>query len=164
MPPHNFIFGHLGTLARAMATLPLDAHPHYIPGQIMRAMPELGPIFYLDAWPMAAPMLVVASAAGAYQITQEHSLPKYSVLRDFFYPLTGEYDLVTMEGDVWKRWRSIFNPGFSSSHLTTLIPGILEDTLTFCDILREHVQEGDMFPLEDSTTSLTVDVIGRVTL
>lgn len=164
MPPHNIVFGHLGTAARAMAKLPLDAHPHYLPGQVLRAMPELGPIFYLDAWPMADPILVVASAAGAYQITQEHSLPKFYVLRDYFRPLTGDYDLLTMEGETWKRWRSIFNPGFRSSHLMTLTPGILEDTLTFCDILREHVKKDDMFPMEVLTTSLTVDIIGRVTL
>ncbi|SLM34293.1 cytochrome p450 [Lasallia pustulata] len=147
-----------------MAKLPLDCHPHYLPGQVMRAMPELGPIFYFDAWPMADPMLFVASAAGAYQITQEYSLPKFRVMRDFIDPLAGEYNLVTMEGDMWKRWRSIFNPGFSSSHLMTLIPDILEDTLTFCGILRQHVQKDDMFSLEELTISLTVDVIGRVTL
>ena len=130
----------------------------------MRAMPELGPIFYLDSWPMATPILVVASAAGAHQITQEHSLPKHKSLREYMGPLTGEYDLVTMDGDMWKKWRAIFNPGFSSSHLMTLIPGILKDTLTFCDILREHVQKGDLFQMEDSTVNLTVDVIGRIAL
>ena len=78
--------------------------------------------------------------------------------------MTGEYDLVTMEGDMWKKWRSIFNPGFSPKHLLSFVSAILEETTTFCGILREHERKGDVIRLKSLTDKLTVDIIGRVIL
>ena len=66
--------------------------------------------------------------------------------------LVGVNNLVSMEGQLWKTWRRIFNPGFSASHLMTLVPGIVEDTLIFCDILRQHAEKGDLFAMEEMTT------------
>lgn len=125
MPPHNPIFGHILVTNGVVSKLPADASTGYIPAHVRRATPGLGPVFYLDNWPFSAPILVIASPTSAYQITQEHSLPKFPALRHFLRPLTGEYDLVTMEGELWKTWRSIYNPGFSSSHLMTLVPDIM---------------------------------------
>ena len=164
MPPHSLAFGHLATVHRFMSKLPRDVHEHYLPNLIIRAMPELGPIFYLDTWPFSGPILVLASPAGASQVTQAHSLPKFHALRTYLDPLTGGHNLVTMEGQMWKTWRNIFNPGFSADHLNTLVPAIVQDTLVFCDNLREHVRKDDMFSMEEMTINLTIDVIGRVTL
>ncbi|MCJ1337985.1 hypothetical protein MMC09_003269 [Bachmanniomyces sp. S44760] len=164
MPPHNPIFGHLTLVGATLAPLPSDAHRHYIADGIRRAYPDLGPTYYIDTWPFGPPMLVLQEPSALYQATQEHSLRKYSLLENYIRPLTGGGDLLIMEGKEWKTWRAIFNPGFSQSHLMTLVPGILEDTLTFCEILREQVQKGSICKLEDSTIKLTMDVIGRVTL
>lgn len=79
-------------------------------------------------------------------------------------PLTGNNDLVTMEGQMWKNWRNVYNPGFSASHLTTLVPEILHEISTFSEILREQARKGDMFSLEHVLVNMTMDVIGRVTL
>jgi len=68
----------------------------------------------------------------------------------------------SMEGQMWKTWRGIFNPGFSVSHLMTLTPGIVEETGTFCDTLQTHVQNQTLFRMKDMTDNLTLDVIGRV--
>lgn len=164
MPPHSLVFGHLGTPYRFMSKIPRDVHEHYLPNLIIRAMPELGPIFYLDGWPFSGPILVLASPAGAFQATQAHSLPKYHATRTYLDPLTSGHDLVSMEGQMWKTWRNIFNPGFSADHINTLVPSIVQDTLVFGDNLREHVRKNDMFSLEELTINLTIDVIGRVTL
>ena len=59
-------------------------------------------------------------------------------------PLTGEYDLVSMEDQMWKRWRQIFNPGFSATHVATLSPIIMEVKI-FRGILREHAKKGNLF-------------------
>ena len=146
-----------------MARLPVDCHPHYIAAEVRRTMPEIGPLFYLDMWPFGPQILVVSSPDAAFQITQKHSLPKYRGLRKFIYPLTHGFDLLTMEGPQWKSWRGIFNPGFSAAHLITLVPSLVEDTMVFCDLLRQRDKLG-VAPLEDATTNLAMDVIGRVAL
>lgn len=65
-----------------------------------------------------------------------------------------------MEGQMWKTWRSILNPGFSSQHLMTLVPEIMISR----DILQGNVAPTDMFPLEDIALNVTIDVIRRVAL
>jgi len=136
MPPWNPILGHLVFVYKIASQLPKDAHPNYLPDQIRRAMPELGPVYYLDTWPFGPQMLVVASPNSLYQITQEHSLPKYHAMKTFLEPITEGLDIVTMEGLAWKKWRGIFNPGYSASHLMTLTSDIVEEIGSFCFILQ----------------------------
>lgn len=164
MPPYSPVLGHLPFAHKIVSGLPKDAHPNYLPDMIRREMPDLGPVYYLDPWPFGPQMLVVASPSSLYQITQEHSLPKYHAMKTFLQPITGGGDIVTMEGQMWKTWRGIFNPGFSASHLMTLTPGIVEETVTFFDILDTHVQNQTLFHMKDMTDNLTMDVIGRVVL
>ena len=164
MPPHNQIFGHLLVANKALSKLPSDANPHYLPAEIRRAVPDLGPVFYLDMWPFSTPILAVSSAPVAYQFTQEHSQPKAESLRTYLWPLTKNKDIVTLEGHAWKQWRSVFNPGFSASHLILLVPQILKEISTFCEILRERAEAGELFPLEETTVNLTMDTIGKVVL
>ena len=147
-----------------MSRLPKDAHPQYLPDQIRRAIPDLGPNYYIDTWPFGPVMLIVSSPSTLYQMTQEHSLPKYHALRSFLYPLTDGLDIVTMEGQIWKTWRGIYNPGFSSSHLMALVPDIVNETATFCQVIREHAESEDIFPMKRHTDNLAMDVIGKVVL
>lgn len=127
-------------------------------------MPDLGPIFYLDAWPFLTSMLVVASPSTLHQITQGHTLPKFPAIRSFLHPLTGGMDIVSMDGQQWKAWRSLFNPGFSASHLMTKVPDIVAETMILANVLREHAQKQDCFEMKSLTDNLAMDVIGRVTL
>ena len=164
MPPLHPVFGHILILARIMSRLPKDAHPHYLPDQLRRAYPETGPIFYIDAWPIISFTLVVASPSTLSQITTEHNLPKFPAIREFLYPLTYGRDIVSMDGQEWKTWRNIFNPGFSASYLMTLVPDIVKETAIFCKVLRNHVEKQDIFSVKGLTDNLTMDVIGRVVL
>ena len=164
MPPVHPIFGHLLVIYRILSKLPQDAHPHYLPDQIRRAMPELGPIFYIDAWPFLTLTLVVASPSSLHQITQEHSLPKFPAIRSFLYPLTNGLDIVSMDGQQWKTWRNVFNPGFSANHLMTLVPDIVRESAVFCKVLQSHAQKQDVFAMKGLTDNLAMDVIGRVVL
>ena len=86
------------------------------------------------------------------------------ILKSYVEPLTGEHDLVSMEGQMWKRWRRIFNPGFSASHVNTLCGSVMEEVKTFRDILTNHAIKGDLFKLEDHALNLAIDVIGRVAM
>ena len=164
MPPWNPILGHLYYCFKISSALPKDAHPHYLPDLIRRKSPNLGPIYYLDTWPFGPQMLVVASTHGLYQITQEHSLPKYHALKYFLNPITEGLDIVTMEGDLWKTWRGIFNPGFSASHLMSLTKSVVEETVTFCELLQVYSKDQRVFKMKDLTDNLTMDIIGRVVL
>ena len=164
MPPWNPILGHLYFCYKVASALPKDAHPNYLPDMIRRALPDLGPIYFLDTWPFGPQMLVVASTHGLYQVTQEHSLPKYHALKSFLQPITEGLDIVTMEGDLWKTWRGIFNPGFSANHLMNLIPSLVEQTDTFSEILQKYSEDRKMFRMKDLTDNLTMDIIGRIVL
>lgn len=164
MPPHHSIFGHLLLTNKVVSTLPSDVHGHYLPDLFRRMLPDLGPVYYLDNWPFSPPILLVNSPEAAYQIAQEHSLPKFHGLREYLRPLTGEHDLVTMEGPLWKTWRGIFNPGFSASHIQSLVPSIVKETDILCEILDSHAEKQHLFLLKKATENLTMDVIGRVVL
>ena len=131
---------------------------------IRRALPDLGPVYYLDTWPFGPQMLVVASPDSLYQVTQNHSLPKFHAMKTFLHPITEGLDIVTMEGDSWKRWRAIFNPGFSASHLMTMTSAVVEETVVFCDLLQAYLQDRKMFRMKDLTDFLALDIIGRVVM
>ena len=139
-------------------------HLQCLPGQVRREIPDVGPVFYLDMWPFSLPILVVSSPSAAYQLTQERSPPKADGLRTYMRPLTQNKDLVSLEGLPWKHWRNVFNPGFSAGHLINLVPQIIQEVSTFCEVLREHAHANDLFLLEESTVNLTMDTIGRIAL
>ena len=46
----------------------------------------------------------------------------------------------------------------------TLVPTIVDECDIFCDILRSHATNNDVFRMERDTTKLTVDIIGKVVL
>ena len=161
MPPYNPLLGHLGLAATIVRALPSDVHGHYLAGEIKRLFPGLPPIFYLDIWPTGPPLIVITSATGAHQIIQE---PKHEEILRFLQPLIGKHGLVTMEGQEWRYWRNIFNPGFNSNHLSTLVPGIVENTLVLCDILQERAKLKNMFSLFETMSKLTMDMSCLATL
>lgn len=164
MPPYHSIFGHLLLANDLLSNLPRDAHPSYVPGLIRRALPDVGHVFYLDIWPFNRPILVVSSPSVAHQFTQERPLRKSPEVHRWIRPLANNQDLVSLEGHRWKQWRNVYNPGFSASHLITLVPQIAKEVSIFCDILKERAQVGVVAPLEDVTVNLTMDTIGRIVL
>lgn len=164
MPPHHPVLGHLQLMGGIMSKLPKDVHGHVLPHQIKLELPDLGPVFYIDPWPFGPPMLAVTAPDQAYQITQAHSLPKYHALRDYMRPVTGGNDMITMEGMEWRRWRNIFNPGFKSSHVMTLIPEMMKEISTFCQVLRGLATTHEIFSMDQIATRLSLDIIGRLTL
>lgn len=44
-----------------------------------------------------------------------------------------------MEGDLWKTWRAIFNPGFSMNYLMSLTGGTGEETEQFLQNLTRSL-------------------------
>ena len=71
---------------------------------------------------------------------------------------------MTLEGAAWKRWRAIFNPGFSVNHITSLIPGMVKEVEVFKSIFEKHARKDDILYLEEASLNLTIDFIGRVVM
>lgn len=137
----------------------------YLEAEIRRLFPELGPVLYLDFWPLVStPIMMISSPIMARQLL--HQMPKKhdGTVQFMQTQITGGHELLTMEGPMWKYWRSTFAHGFSSSHIMTVIPELIEEALVFRDILREKAKEGVRFSLESMTANLAADLVGRFML
>jgi cytochrome P450 len=163
MPEFSWIMGHLLAAKPVMDALPSDVHVNVATTELSRMFTKTD-AFYLDFWPFSRTILVISSPLAAMQVTQEHNLPKPVLLHDYFLPITGGANLFTMPEEQWKPWRAIFNPGFSASYILEQVPHIVKEVSVYCEILREHGRKGDIFSLDETTLSLTMDIIGTVTL
>ncbi|KAK1722700.1 cytochrome P450 [Colletotrichum acutatum] len=158
MPPHDPIWGHLKLIGIILKDLPPDIMPSAaLAHEIRLRYPHLDQAFYLDQWPFFKPMLVVLSPDGARQVTQGQSLPKEPGQREFLKPLTGGYDLDTMEGEEWKFWHNIFSPGFRVANITALVPSLVEIAGNFCDRLRQCAEKNEVASLSPMALDLTMD-------
>lgn len=137
-----------------------------IPLLLLRHDPEFFKcgIAYIDSWPFGPPMLAVFHPDMMAQFTQETSLPKAELMRIEFQPFTQLNDLVLQEGQEWKKWRSIFNPGFSAKNLLSLVPQLIDEVLVFRDWLKDVAASGQVTKLEEQAGKMAIDVIGRVVL
>ena len=164
LPGWSYFWGSLKTIGEIAASLPENVHGHVLPAAFRKKFPDLPPIFAVDLWPISDQTIMCTSPEACDQITQERSLSKHKTLGLYLRPLMGLNNIITMEGHEWKFWRGIFNPGFRLTHLTTLVPGIVQDALAFCSVLEQHAKAGDLFQMEDATARCTMDIIGRVIL
>lgn len=66
---------------------------------------------YLDLWPINPRMIAIMDPAISQQFSVEYQTQKHSSLTHFLLALAGKDDMVSANGNIWKRWRSMFNPG-----------------------------------------------------
>ncbi|KAI0114207.1 cytochrome P450 4V3 [Hypoxylon sp. NC0597] len=175
MLPHSWLFGHLPIFADFRAAHPPDVniymfHP-WLAANFKKYFPDrekLPPVVYVDLWPMAGSLAMVFDPVAASQFTQVKSLPKDHVTIEYMKPLTNNLDMVSSEGQLWKSWRSRFNPGFSPRNLTALLPELIEEAKVFVDGLKslagENGEWGPVFQFEEKTTNLTFDIIVRASI
>lgn len=167
MLPHSFLFGHLLEIGKVMAsgTLPPKAHSHWLPLLFLETHPKLAGkgIMYLDIWPISQPLLSLYHPDLIGQLT-EGNFPKARLMQMEFGPMTGNKDLLTMEGQEWKRARAVFNPGFSARNLLSLVPEFVSEIQPFKQRLLAASKTDEVVKLEKWTTELAVDVIGRAVL
>lgn len=107
--------------------------------------------------------MIVANPFTAIQV-EKTFLDKPPAMTDTMEIINGGPSLMTMHGDMWKKWRGLFNPGFASGHITGLAPAIADEVVVFCRLLREQARKDEMFRLEEFILRLTFDVISCVTL
>lgn len=162
-PPHSYLWGSLKSMGEVVKDQPRYVAPqtYAVP---VREKWDLPDVFYTDPWPLAPPTMMIFNTDVMNEITVKTSLQKHQLVEDFVEHVGGKGNLVTAEGAEWKKWRSAFNPGFSASHLMTLVPLIVDECSTFREILGEKAAKKELFRMEQATTRLTVDIIGKVVL
>ena len=154
--------GHLLTLQKYVDQIPADANVNLAMRDLAREYADTE-VFLMDFWPVYPPLLMVYSPEVAVQVSTKYNLPKTDMHLSFMKPITGGPNLISMNDDEWKTWRSLFNPGFSTTTMMDNIPHIVDSVQIFCEKLREKGGRG-LFCLDDLTTRLTMDVIIKVTL
>ena len=164
MPPHSKLLGHLLAIKPYVDKLPGDAHAFLPFGQMAREYH--GGMFYLDLWPFMGPLLVCTSATAAIEATQKTVLAakKPISLEKWFRSISGGPNLFTMEEDEWRFWRNIFNPGFSQSHLNSLVPDIVHEVKAYRNTLLKYANTKKMILLDEVTLWFTMDMIGAIVL
>jgi cytochrome P450 len=173
--PHSLVFGHLKIFDDFRKTHPPDISIYVLHDwlhdkakEFFPAEGKVPPVVYMDLWPFSPCFALVFDPVAASQFTQVRSLPKMALILEFLDPLTRGLDVVSMNGQLWKTWRSRFNPGFSSRNVNTLLPELIEEVVVFTNLLKARAGEngswGKVFQLEEKTTNLTFDVIVRAAL
>lgn len=149
-----------------MAKYPSNLHGQCLPLVIQEFYPDICArgLVYLDVWPISAPMLAVFHPDMMSQYTVNSSLPKHDSLHHLFQPFTKSLDLVSSEGLLWKTWRGIFNPGFSTRNLIRLVPDMVEEIEVFRDSLKAAAISDSKITIAENAERLTIDIIGRTVL
>lgn len=144
-----------------MQSLPKDVHPQ-VAAALIREKYDLGHVFYLDMWPVAAPMIVIQDPEIAAQLTQVRNHPKHPINKRFLRNMTGDKSIVTSEGPEWKSLRSMLAPAFTPAHLSTILPDITDRVMIFSKRLQSLAEHSNIFPMQDVAADLTIDVISQM--
>ncbi len=103
--------------------------------------------------------MIFREAAREVSESSLHKSPALSVVID---PIAGNKNMLTLEGQMWKKWRSVFNPAFSVQQVVSQVPTIVECSERFIKNLDRYASANQILRLEEETTKLTIDIIGLV--
>jgi cytochrome P450 len=163
-PPHHSIWGHFLVMRDIAGTLPADATPQLF-AHLMRKKYGLGDFFYVDLWPLAPPQLVVVHPELANQMAQKFNLPKESaVMQKWTGPILGNNSMVTANGHDWQVARKSFTPSFQPRKILQHVPGIVDDVEEFCEIMKEHSKDKDIFRMEDTAAKMIFNISAKAIL
>lgn len=158
----NWITGHLLILQKYLDGIPPDAAVAFAMRDLCWEFADTE-LFLIDFWPMYPPLYTLFGPEAINQVCNKYNMPKPLVSATSMRPVAGGPDIVSMNGDEWKYWRSLFNPGFSTGAVLNHVPHIIDSVLVFREKLIQKIGKG-MFPLDELTTKLTQEVILKVTL
>lgn len=142
----------------------LENWQQYFPGA-----KQCPPFVALDMWPVRKAMLRVSDPQLAQQFTTEKLAPRGETSKNFMTPISLGLDLISVDVPTHRAWRSRFAPGFLPRNLLTHMPALLEEIGIFTSKIERQAGKprgswGKVFELEDWATSVTFDVIARVTM
>ncbi|KAK4209721.1 cytochrome P450 [Rhypophila decipiens] len=165
--PTSLLWGHLKTLGELTKRGTNDRHPDKIFEEMWEAKGK-PPIMFVDLRPVSAPMLLVTTHEVAEQVSRPSKLfplsPTKSPTWTHMAPIIGMTSILAKEGHEWKDLRRRYTPGFTSRHLWTLLPLILEKTKPFIQHLDHFAATNQVFPIETIISNLTFDIIGAAVL
>ncbi|KAK4671837.1 hypothetical protein QC764_609160 [Podospora pseudoanserina] len=168
--PHHFIFGHMIESGKAFKDVPMEINRLTLTSLFLRQHSDIikDGVIVMDVWPMIDPILYVMDPEIVSQFSNQQvlakTLPKSNQLKDMFKPMFQGKDLLTMDGPEWKRWRAIYNPGFSAKNVATMAPEFIEEIDIFKRHLRKVAMSGEVVKMQQLAINLTIDVIGRAVL
>ncbi|KAI0479535.1 putative cytochrome P450 [Xylariaceae sp. FL0804] len=158
----SWVTGHLLVLQKYLDKMPPDAAVAFAMRELCREYADTE-VFLMDVWPVYPALFTLFGPGPIHQICNKYNLPKTATAALTMRPVTGGPSLISMNGDEWKFWRSLFNPGFSTGAMFNNVPHVVDSVLVFREQLIEKVGRG-MFSLDELTTRLTTEVILKVTL
>ena len=146
--------------------LPSNAHYQSAFSDIARQHFSQGGVFYLDLWPVSGLFLVTVSPNVATQIHTNPAMASHKpkLLPRFFKPICGGPSLFDLPEHMWRPWRAVFTKAFSPDHILLLVPGTVDDTLVYCDYLRDLALKETTCHLDLITLRFTIDAIGKAIL
>ncbi|KAJ9603403.1 hypothetical protein H2200_012181 [Cladophialophora chaetospira] len=157
-------WGHLKIAGDCKRLFPPNVHMQNWVNYIRKKY-DMGDVFYVDWWPLGPRWVFIADPELASKfLTTGQSLPKSRLVTGYLAKLLGSSNMVSLEGQAWKSLRSIFNPGFSASHLITLVPYIVDSSLVFLDLLREKARTNELIQLDPLSIGFAIDIIGKVVM
>lgn len=115
----------------------------------------------MDMYPFAESMVIITDPGVAMQVQNSPNFSRHPFSKKYLRGLVGTKSLFSTEGVEWQRQRSWFSPAFSMTHLLTLIPGMVKETLVFKENLVKFAVSGETFKMGDETSQLAIDIIGR---
>lgn len=146
----NWITGHLLVLQKYLDGIPPDAAVAFAMRDLCWEVADTE-LCLIDFWPMYPPLFTIFGPEATSQVCNKYNLPKPLVAATSMRPVTGGRDIVSMNGDEWKYWRSLFNRGFSNGAVLNHVPHIVDSVLVFSKNLIEKVWK-EMFSLDQLTT------------
>ncbi|PYH46164.1 cytochrome P450 [Aspergillus saccharolyticus JOP 1030-1] len=165
--PPSLLWGHMKALNEFVKRGEPRRHIDHVFGEIQQSLGN-PPLFLVDLRPVVGVIGIVCNHEVAEQVSRSTKAFPYSMSKSPtmkpLEPLLGPHSVITAEGEQWKALRKRYNPGFAPQHLLTLLPCIIDKARIFIQCLDKYVQTGEEFSLEDRCTSLTLDIIGAVTM
>jgi cytochrome P450 len=158
----SWITGHLFMLQKFTDRLPPDANVNLALADLCMEFKDTE-VLLMDYWPVYPPLFLVHSPEVAMQVSTELNLPKTEQIGKSLLPITGGQSLISMNGDEWKMWRNLFNPGFSAASMRDNVPHIVNYVMVFSELLRDKAGK-DIVCLDELTTRLTMDIVIKVTM
>ncbi|RFU35497.1 hypothetical protein B7463_g859, partial [Scytalidium lignicola] len=159
-PRHSMILGNLKVMGEALKKYPSDFHPMPMFTDIGNEYGFRG-LYYMDIYPFGEPLVFIIHPEVAAQVQNSSNFYRHPYATEFLGGIVGTKSIFTTQGAEWHQQRSWFASAFSMSQILALVPGMIEETLIFREILTRDAVSGDVFAMNDRAMRLTIDVIGR---
>ena len=140
-------------------------HPQTRIPLLMRRL-SLDKIWFLDAWPFAAPIVVVTEPQTILNMSRfnKFGLEKPSRLKKFTAHIFGATGMINLEGQEWKHIRTMFNPAFAPGHLKSLVDIIADECTVFEKQLECYAVLKRTCLIEEVASKLTFAIIAAIVL